>query len=62
MSSPKLFEEEDYVNVVAWQSTKLKRVLRSTLATESATASIAWDRGQYIRTLLSELLYGKSGS
>ena len=59
VSSPKLFEEEDYVNVVAWQSTKLKRVLRSTLATEAATASIA-DRGQYIRTLLSELLYDAS--
>ena len=41
-----------------WPSSTIKRVVRSTLAAESASASKAFDRAVYCRALLSECMLG----
>ena len=46
---------ETSVHAVGWASTKIHRVVRSTLAAEAARASHAQDRGTYVRVLLAEL-------
>ena len=46
------------VNVVDWCSSKIHRVVRSTLAAESASASYGFDRACFVRTALAEMLYG----
>ena len=46
------------VHFLDWSSSTIKRVVRSTLAAESASASKAFDRAVYCRALLSECMLG----
>ncbi|CAK0857899.1 unnamed protein product, partial [Prorocentrum cordatum] len=50
--------EAKKVNVVDWCSSKIHRVVRSTLAAEAASASYGFDRACFVRTALAEILYG----
>ena len=46
--------------LVDWGSTKIRRVVKSTLAAEACGCSTGYDRAVYIRAILSELL-GSTG-
>ena len=61
ISGKKLLEDEHGVHLVDWGSSKIHRVVRSTMAAESATAAHAHDRVCYMRTLIAELLHGPGG-
>ena len=41
---------------VSWSSTKIKRVVRSTLASEAAALSTGYDMNVYVRVLVARLL------
>jgi len=57
-SSGQLFNGPAPCHFMDWGSGRIHRVVRSTLAAESASASHAADRATYLRALISELLYG----
>ena len=42
--------------LIDWSSTKVHRVVRSTLAAEAASASHAHDRATFVRVLIAEVL------
>ena len=44
-----------------WSSSTIKRVVRSTLAAESAAASKTFDRAVYMRVIMAEALKGPAG-
>ena len=46
-------------NIVEYQSARISRVVKSTMAAESAALSIALDRQLYLRLLLESYLYGE---
>jgi hypothetical protein len=50
---------EALANVVEFGSNKISRVVRSTMAAESAALSLALDRQLYVRMLLEALMYGE---
>ena len=52
-------EQSTIGNLVEFQSSTIQRVVRSTLAAESASLSTALDRGLYCRLLLECFLYGE---
>ena len=51
-------DTERGVHLLDWGSSKIHRVVRSTLAAEAASASHAHDRATYARVLLAEVLGG----
>ena len=55
ISTTKALEESRPMNAVDWSSSKIHRVVRSTLAAEAAAASHCHDRAVYARAMLSEL-------
>ena len=54
-----VFQKETQTHLLEWGSSKIKRVVRSTLAAEAAAASHACDRATFCRALLGEVLFGK---
>ena len=44
--------------VLDWVSSRIHRVVKSTLAAESAAAAFAYDRSCFVRVALAEMLYG----
>ena len=47
--------------LIDWSSTKIHRVVRSTLAAEAASASHAHDRVTFVRVLIADVLFGEHG-
>ena len=45
-------------HVTDWCSSKIHRVVKSTLAAEAASASYAYDRACYVRVALAEMIHG----
>jgi hypothetical protein len=45
-------------NIVEYSSTRISRVVKSTMAAESASLSLALDRQLYLRLLIEAVLYG----
>ena len=48
--------------LIDWGSVRLKRVVKSTLAAEAAAMSHSYDKAVYLRSLLSQVLYGRDGT
>ncbi len=46
------------IHIVEWNSSKIHRVVKSTLAAEAASASFAHDRACYVRTAIAEMIHG----
>ena len=44
------------MNLVEWQSTACKRVVRSSMAIEACAASLAFEHGEYVRALFGEIM------
>ena len=61
VTTPEILEGETDVHVVDWSSSTIHRKVRSTLAAEAASGAHAYDRGTYIRVLLSEMVNGSEG-
>lgn len=56
IANPKIKEGAARMNVVEWQSTSCKRIVRSSMAIEACTASVAFEHGEYVRALFGEVL------
>ena len=54
-----LFEEPTVTHLLDWNSAKIHRKVRSTLAAEAAGASRAYDRATYARAMIYEIEKGK---
>jgi len=54
--------EKQPAMLIDWSSTKIHRVVRSTLAAEAASASHAHDRATFVRVLIAEVLFGEHGN
>ena len=52
-------EKPVVTNIVEYSSTTISRVVRSTMASESASLSQAVDRQLYLRLMLESLIYGE---
>jgi hypothetical protein len=59
ITEDKILHEPTLCNIVEFQSTKISRVVKSTMAAESAGLSLALDRQLYLRLLLEAILYGE---
>ena len=55
-------QEEFYASPIAWSSTKIHRVVRSTLAAEAAALATGYDTAVYIRAIVCYLLGDWSGN
>ena len=55
-----IVDEQGISNLLCWQSSKIKRVVRSTLAAETLALSNCIDSSIYIAKLYQEILYGNS--
>jgi hypothetical protein len=55
----KILEEPTLCDIVEFQSTRISRVVKSTMAAESAGLSLALDRQLYLRLLLEAILLGE---
>ena len=51
-----VFDGEAPASPVAWSSTRIKRVVRSTLAAEAAALAAGYDLAVFVRSLLAEML------
>ena len=58
LCSTKLYEGKALTHLLDWGSSKIHRKMRSTLASEAASAARAFDRGAYARVMLYEIEYG----
>ena len=54
-----ILEKETTCAMVEFNSTTITRVVKSTMAAESASLSIALDRNLYLRLLLEAMIYGE---
>ncbi|CAE8672228.1 unnamed protein product [Polarella glacialis] len=59
VTDDRVLTQEAVGNLVEFGSNKIHRVVRSTMAAESAALSIALDKQLYVRMLLEALLYGE---
>jgi hypothetical protein len=55
----KILDEPTLCDIVEFQSTRISRVVKSTMAAESAGLSLALDRQLYLRLMLEAILYGE---
>ena len=55
----KILEQPTLCSIVEYQSTRISRVVKSTMAAESAALSLALDRQLYLRFMLEAVLYGE---
>jgi len=62
ISTEGLFHGKAPVHLVDWSSSKIHRVVRSTLAAEGASAAHAYDRGCHARVILAEVLSGRTAA
>ena len=58
LCSTKLYEGKARTHLLDWNSGKIHRKMRSTLACEAASAAKAFDRGAYARVMLHEIENG----
>ena len=58
LCSTELFEGKSRTHLLDWGSSKIHRKMRSTLASEAASAARAFDRGAYARVMLYEIEQG----
>jgi hypothetical protein len=56
-----LYDGPTVTHLVDWNSAKIHRKVRSTLAAEAASCSRAYDRSMYARAMMSEIENGKTG-
>ncbi|XP_078490921.1 uncharacterized protein LOC144747058 [Ciona intestinalis] len=54
-----LVGENKKCNILSWQSKRIKRVIRSTLAAEASAACDAVEAAYYLSYMITELFYGK---
>ena len=60
LTTKKVVDQSTVANLLEFQSTTITRIVRSTMAAESASLSHATDRQLYIRLLVQSLLFGES--
>ena len=60
MCSSEVLKTHTQCNLVEYQSTRINRVVKSTMAAESASLSTALDRQLYLRLLVETYLYGET--
>ena len=53
-----IVDDKRKCNLISWQSKKIKRIVRSSLAAETLALSDCIDAAVYISTLYSEITYG----
>ena len=58
LCSTKMYEGRARTHLLDWGSGKIHRKMRSTLASEAASAAKAFDRGAYARVMLYEIEHG----
>ena len=56
LASPDIKEKAARMNMVEWQSTSCKRIVRSSMAIEASAASMAFEHAEYVRALLAEVV------
>jgi hypothetical protein len=54
-----ILDQPTLCSIVEYQSTRITRVVKSTMAAESAALSLALDRQLYLRLMLEAILYGE---
>ena len=57
-----LADSKRNANIISWQSKRLKRMVRSSLAAETLEMCEAIDGGLYVSALYCEIVYGKSST
>ena len=61
ISPTTLYDGPTTTHLLDWNSAKIHRKVRSTLAAEAAGASRAYDRAMYARAMIAEIETGKDG-
>ena len=56
IANPDIKEGGARMNLIEWQSTSCKRVVRSSMAIEASAASMAFEHGEYVRALFGEIM------
>ena len=56
LANPAIKDGGARMNLIEWQSTSCKRVVRSSMAIEACAASLAFEHGEYIRALFCEVM------
>ena len=56
IANPDIKEGGARMNLIEWQSTSCKRVVRSSMAIEASAASMAFEHGEYVRALFVEIM------
>ena len=56
-----LADKHGNCNLISWQSKRLKRIVRSTLAAETLAMCEGIDAAHYVRAVYSDMLYGDCG-
>lgn len=56
LAHPRIKEGAAKMNLIEWQSTACKRVVRSSMAIEASAASLAYEHGEYVRALFGEIM------
>ena len=59
MTTNEILTKPALCNIVEYSSTRISRVVKSTMAAESAGLSLALDRQLYLRLLIESILYGE---
>ena len=57
IANPMIKEGGNLMNLVEWQSSSCKRIVRSSMAIEASSASIAFEHGEYVRALFGEIMH-----
>ena len=58
LCSTRMYEGKARAHLIDWGSSKIHRKMRSTLACEASSATRAFDRGTYVRTMWYEIQHG----
>ena len=56
LAHPAIKEGCAKMNLVEWQSSSCKRIVRSSMAIEASAASLGFEHGEYVRALFGEIL------
>ena len=57
VANPNIKDGGARMNLIEWQSTSCKRVVRSSMAIEASAASVGFEHGEYVRALFGEIMY-----
>ena len=56
IAHPNIKEGHSRMNLVEWQSSSCKRIVRSSMAIEASAASMGYEHGEYVRALFGEII------